>query len=214
MPPVTASANDAFQVVVVGRQEGQQTNNVLNFVAATSIDDVELRLITAFAECFVEQLLPVLSSSWTLESIHWKQTAPVLGVEHITVPTGAGNGGTAGAVLPSLASACISIRTLLGGRSKRGRMYIGGIPENATDGSIFDTDGAFWAGLLAFAACVVSKFVLGDPPGANSFYLAVYSRKIGGASFPYGATGFTPIVSLTPDQIVATTRSRKVGRGA
>jgi hypothetical protein len=93
-------------------------------------------------------------------------------------------------------------------------MYLAGIPEDATIDSQFDLDGDFWAALLAFCACVITKFVVGDPPAANSFQFEVYSRKIGGASFPYGATGFTPVVSMTPDVVVATTRSRKLGRGA
>jgi len=212
--PVTAVTGDAYQVRIVGRQEGQETNNVLNFVAVTSIDDVELRLITAFITCFITHLLPVLTSKWTLEKVVWKRVRPTLGPEYITVPAGAGAGGGSASALPSYASACISIRTALGGRSHRGRMYIPGIPETATVDSMFDLTHAFWAGLLAFCACVVGDFIAGDPPAANTFQMEVYSRKIGGASFPYGASGYTPIVSLTPDQIVATTRSRKVGRGS
>jgi hypothetical protein len=214
MPPVTAAVGDSYQVTIEGSQEGQRVANVLNFMAVTSIDDVELRLIAALAECFVTHMLPVLSSKYALEQIRWKQTRPVLGVEHITIPTGAGNGAGAATALPTLNAACISIRTNEGGRSKRGRMFLGGIPEDATIDSKFDTDGDFWAGLLAFAACFVTKFVAGDPPAANSFQGEVYSRKIGGASFPYGVAGFTPIVSLTPDVVVATQRSRKLGRGA
>jgi len=214
MPPVPASTGDCYQVTIEGSQEGQRIANVLNFTAVTSIDDVELRLIAAIAECFVSNLLPVLTSKYTLEQIRWKQTRPVLGVEHITIPAGAGAGGGAATALPTLNAACISIRTNQGGRSKRGRMYIGGIPESATLDSKFDTSNAFWIALIAFCACVVTKFIAGDPPAANTFQLEVYSRKIGGASFPYGAAGFTPVVSLTPDTVVATQRSRKLGRGA
>ena len=213
MPPVTAQTGDAFQVTIEGSQEGQRIANVLNFEAVTAIDDVELRLIAALAECFVTNLLPVLSSKYTLEQIRWKQTKPVLGVEHITIPAGAGAGGGAATALPTMNAACISIRTNEGGRSKRGRMYIGGIPESATTDSKFDTGGAFWAALIAFCACVITKFVAGDPPAANTFQLEVYSRKIGGASFPYQAAGFTAVVSMTPDTVVATQRSRKLARG-
>jgi len=214
MPPVTAVVGDCYQVTIEGSQESQRVSNVLNFTAVTSIDDVELRLIAAIAECFVTNLLPVLSSKYTLEQIRWKQTRPTLGVEHVTIPSGAGPGEGDATALPSLAAACISIRTAQGGRSKRGRMFIGGIPESATTDSKFATENEFWIALLAFCACVVTKFVAGDPPAANTFQLEVYSRKIGGASFPYGAAGFTPVVSLTPDTVVATQRSRKLGRGA
>jgi hypothetical protein len=212
--PVTAVTGDGYQLRIVGRQEGQETNNIVNFVAATSVDDVELRLVVVFIQCFITNLLPVLTSKWSLEKVVWKKVTPVLGPEFIYIPSGAGPGAGAANALPSYASACISIRSALGGKSHRGRMYIPGIPETATVDSQFDLTHAFWAGLLAFCACVVGAFVVGDPPGANSFQMEIYSRKIGGETFPYGASGYTPIVSLTPDQIVATTRSRKVGRGS
>jgi hypothetical protein len=45
------------------------------------------------------------------------------------------------------------------------------------------------------------------------FDVAVYSRKLGGASLPFGAAGFHDITTITPDVDCATTRSRKLGRG-
>jgi len=214
MPAVTAQQNDAYEVRVRGTQEGQETNNVFHFVAATAIDDVELRLIAALAECFITHLIPVFSSAWTMKDIVWKQVTPVLGVEHIFVPQGALVGAGNAAALPTYASAVISKRTLQGGKSHRGRFYLPGIPEAATLGSAFDTNHAFWAALAAFVACVAGKFILGDPPGANSFQMMVYSRKIGGATAPYGANGFTAIADLIPVVDLATTRSRKVKRGS
>jgi hypothetical protein len=214
MPPITAAVGDLYQVRVMGRQEGQQTQNVLHFLAATAIDDVELRLIAALAECFVTHLIPQLSSAWALEKIAWKKVAPTLGVDHETVPEGTLVGGGSASVLPSFATAVVSERTLTGGRSHRGRFSLAGIPEPATTGSQFDTSHAFWAALVAFVACVGTKFILGDPPAANSFSLQVYSRKLGGSAFPYTTPGLTEVESLVLSQLVGTIRSRKVGRGA
>ena len=212
--PTPASVGDKFQVRVVGRIEGQETNNILHFMAATAIDDVETRLVLALAECFIMHLLPVVTSAWTLEKLVWKKVSPALGVETVTVPSGAGAGAGAATALPSFVSAVISIRTAEGGRSKRGRMYLPGVVESASTISALDTGNAFWTALVAFAACVTSKFILGDPPPANSFQLEVYSRKIGGATFPYGAAGFTAVTTFLPVQQLGTTRSRKVGRGS
>jgi len=47
--PTPASVGDKFQVRVVGRIEGQETNNILHFMAATAIDDVETRLVLALS---------------------------------------------------------------------------------------------------------------------------------------------------------------------
>ncbi|SRR5258705_1414259 len=212
--PIPASTGDKFQVRVVGRMEGQETNNVLHFTAANSIDDVELRLILALAECFITHLIPVSSSAHVWERIIWKQVSPVLGVENVTVPAGFAAGGGSAVALPSYCSAVVSIRTLLGGRSRRGRMYIPGIPETANTISTFDTGNAYWTGLLAFVACLAAKFIGGDPPAVNTFQINVYSRKIGGSTFPYGANGFVAVRSMHAVQQLGTTRSRKVGRGA
>lgn len=209
-----AQQNDRFQVRVVGEMEGQQTNNILYFQAATPIDDVELRLIVALVECFQTHLIPVASSAWQLKQLVWKKVNPTLGVENIFVPTGQLVGQGAATALPSFCSAVVSIRSDLGGRSRRGRMYLPGIPEAATTVSAFDTNHAFWAALVAFCLCVTTKFVLGDPPGVNTFQMMIYSRKLGGSTFPLGTAGFTAVKRLVPVQLLGTTRSRKVGQGA
>lgn len=212
--PETASVGDKFQVRVVGTTEGAETNNVMHFMAATAVDDVELRLIAALVACFVEHLLPVTSGSWALQKLVWKRVSPTLGIEHVFVPPEAGAGSGPAQALPSFCAAVVSIRTAEGGRSKRGRMYLPGIPENATANSVIDPTNGFWTELVAFVACVVTKFVLGDPPAANSFQWMVYSRKIGGATFPYGANGFTAVTNAFPNQLIGSARSRKVGRGS
>jgi len=213
--PIPAALNDIFEVRIVGSMEGQETDNVLHFTCVGASADVELHLIVVLLNCFVTHLLPVLSSSWTLERVVWKKVASTLGVEQVYTTglpaAGAGNA----AALPSYASAVISKRTILGGRSHRGRMYIPGIPENATINSSLDPGHAFWAGLLAFAACVITEFVHPDPAGGTDLFdFAVYSRKLGGSTFPYTGAGISAITQFTPVAQLGTTRSRKVGRGS
>jgi hypothetical protein len=211
---VAASTGDAYEVRINGRMEGQQTTNVWHFVCAGADPDVLTHLILVFVQCFIDNLLPVLSSSWALEEVRWKRVSPTLGPEFVSVPVGAGAGAGGAAALPSYASLVLSLRSNEGGRSKRGRKYIAGLPETATINSQFDTTNAFWAAALAFAACVLAAFVVGDPPGAPSWQIVVYSRKIGGATLPYGAAGFTGIHTILPQQILGTTRSRKLGVGS
>jgi len=212
--PESAAVNDCYQVRLIGSIEGQQTVNVFHFRCTGADDDVLTHLVLVFAQCFIDHMLPVLSSAWSLTEIRWKRVTPTLGIEFISVPVGAGAGGGGAAALPSYASVVFSERTALGGRSHRGRSYFAGIPEAATNGSQLDTGHAFWAGALAFAVCVISNFVPGDPPGSPSWALCVYSRKIGGAAFPYGLSGFTQVREYVPAALLGTTRSRKVGRGS
>lgn len=214
--PTVAFQNDTYQVRIVGRIEGQETNNILYFrcVSGQGDDDVALHLIQALLQCVIDNLLPVLTSAWTLERIVWKKVFPQLGPEIISVPQGQAAGAGPSAALPSFASVVFSIRTQFGGRSKRGRMYLPGIPEAATNGSAIDPTGAFWAGLIGFALCFISKFVTGDPPGSNQWQSMVYSRKLGGSTFPLGNNGFEAVTEFVPNSLLGTTRSRKVGRGS
>lgn len=213
---IPAAIGSSWQVVIEGRQEGQLTANVMHFTCVGATTDVDLNLIQVLLSCFITHLLPVLSSAWTLERVRWKQVSPAVGIEQISIPTGgAAAGGGAAACLPSFCSAVLSKRTLFAGRSGRGRMFIAGIPEGQATNSLLDTAGPLWAGLLGFALCVINAFVHPDPAGgSNLFDLMVYSRKIGGNTEPLGSSGFHAVRELVPVQLVATTRSRKVGRGA
>ncbi len=212
---IPAAVNSLWEVRIQGRIEGQETDNVLHFKCVGATSDVELHLIQVLLTCFITHMLPVITSTWTLERVLWKQVSPVLGVEQISIPVGSGAGGGSAAALPSYCSALISKRTLTGGRSHRGRMYVAGIPEDQTTGSAINTEGPFWAALLAFALCVITEFVHPDPAGGTDIFdLIVYSRKIGGSAFPYGLTGSTDVREFVPVAQIATTRSRKVGRGS
>lgn len=212
--PVAAAINSLWEVRLDGSIEGQKTENVLHFKCVGASADVSLHLILVIAACFIDNLLPVLSSAFSFDSITWKQVAPTLGVENVTIPPGAGAGGGNAAALPSYASAVISKRTLTGGRSHRGRMYIPGIPEDQTTGSKITNPSDLWAGIAAFIVCVLTNFKHPDPAGGTDLFdLVVYSRKLGGSSFPYGLTGVSDVDNLVPVQDLGTTRSRKLGRG-
>jgi hypothetical protein len=217
MATEAAAPGDLYQVVVAGTLEEQECLNVWDFKCLNGDSDVNLHLILVFINCFITNLLPVLSNNYVLNEVRWKKVSPSLGIEHVTIPAGAGPGQNDGDGLPSYVSAVMSKHTLLGGRSHRGRVYIGGIPESDTTGSLINIEppnAALWTALLAFAACVVSAFVHPDPAGGSNIWnVGVYSRKIGGATFPFSPTGFTSMTEIVPHRELATTRSRKIGRG-
>lgn len=213
--PIPAAVNDIIEVRIVGKMEGQETDNIMHFVCVGATADIELHLIVVLVTCFVTHLLPALTSSWSFEKVVWKKVGPTLGVEQIyTTDLPAAGGGNA-AALPSYCSAVISKRTLLGGRSHRGRSYFAGIPEDQTINSSIDPASDLWAALLAFAACVIENFYYPDPAGAtDAFQFEVYSRLLGSATYPLTLAGVTPVTQYTPVAALGTTRSRKVGRGS
>lgn len=214
MPPISSAVNDLWQVRVKGFQEGQETNNVLHFLCTGASSDVELHLIQALIQCFVTHLLPAWSNQWLLDTVVYKRVAPTLSPEFVSSTTTGVTGALTTDSLPTFNAALISIRTAQGGKSKRGRMFLAGIPESATIKSQFDLAGLPWLAILAFAACLVDKFIDNGELGTDKFNLGIYSRKLGGATFPYNLAGFTPATSLHPVGLVATMRSRKVGRGS
>jgi len=212
---IPAAVGDVYEVVIEGRTEGQITDNVFHFECVGADSDVLTHLILVFIQCFIDNVLPVLSSSWALERVRWKRVSPTLGVEQVSVPVGAGAGGGNAAALPSYAAAVISKKTLTGGRSFRGRTYIPGIPEDQTINSAIDISKPLWAGLLAFAACVIANFVHPDPAGGSNIWdLIVFSRKINGNALPYLDGATTDVREYVPVQQLGTMRSRKVGRGS
>lgn len=216
---IAAAVGDVYEVVIEGRQEGQLTANVLHFACVGADTDVDLHLIQVLLTCFINNLLPVLSSAWALERIRWKQVSPNLGIEQISIPVGQTNGEGLAAALPSFNSAVISKRTMFAGRSGRGRMFIAGIPEDATVGSHFDPNHAFWQGLLAFAVCVINNFVHPDPAGGSNLWdFMVFARKFaidpdGKVRAPHPGNAFKAVREFVPVSQIGTTRSRKVGRG-
>lgn len=214
MPGPASVAGAIWQVRVVGELDGQKTVNVLHFITPGNVDDMELRLIVVLANCFLTHLVPVWPTGFTLKELRYQMmsTNPP-GLEYI-YPVVGGTGTGPAAALPSFNSAVISIRTAIGGRSGRGRVFIPGIPEAATTNSAFDTGNAFWTALIAFVACVAGSFVGTAPDPANAVRWVVYSRTLGGASVPFGVAGATRVVTAAPLSLIGTTRSRKVGRGA
>lgn len=210
-----AAAGEIWQVLVQGVIEDQQCENVLFFRAQDTDPDPLAGLIADLVECFVTGLVPVLSGTYTFERIVARRIVPDIGPDVIYTPAAgvAVQGATAGDALPSYCSALISLQSVRGGRSGRGRMFVAGVPESQTVASYINSEAALWAGLLAFCVCMLQKFVHKDVPGAGDWEWGVFSRKLGGAKAPFTAAGFAYISAATPRRLLATTRSRKIGHG-
>lgn len=212
---VPAAQGELWQLFIQGRIENQQCENVLWFRADTAVEDMIVHLLNVVLSCFVSNVLPVLSTTYTFERIRARRVFPSLGPDIDVVPEEGTilSGQAAGDAEPSFVSALISLRSSRGGRSGRGRMFIAGVPEGSTTASYLNVEAGLYVALLAFCVCMITGFTVGDPPAANSVSWGVFSRKLGGLKFPYSAAGYAPIISATPIRELATTRSRKIGHG-
>jgi hypothetical protein len=213
--PTSAQAGEIWQVLIQGVIEEQQCENVLFFRAQDTDPNVLANLIADLVECFLTGLVPALSATYQFERIVAHQIFPIVGPEVIYTPAQgvATQGAAAGDAEPSFVSALISLQSTRGGRSGRGRMFVAGVAEGQTIASRINSEAALWAALLAFCVCMLQKFVTKDIPAAGDWEWGVFSRKIGNKQAPFLAAGFAAITAATPKQLLATTRSRKIGHG-
>lgn len=213
--PTTAEAGEVWQVLLQGKIENQECENVIWFRSAGADSDVALHLLTEIMECFVTTLLPVLASSYEFERVVGRRMTPTVGND-IEVRQAAGEdvlGQAEGDSEPSFVSALISLRSVRGGRIGKGRMFIAGVPESGTLKSYIPTEGAFYAGLVAFVGCMMGKFLAPHTLPLNKWEWGVFSRKIGHAKAPFDPLGFSPIADAIVKPLLSTTRSRKIGHG-
>jgi hypothetical protein len=212
-----AAAEEIYLVQIDQRLEEQQALNILMFRTHLGDNDVETHLLKKILDCVMASLVPIMPKTYELVGVHGVRCSPTTGPPLSVFPV-AGDivaGDAAREALPSFCSTLVSIQSERGGRSGRGRMFIPGVPEVATEGSKIIPESPYWAGILAYVACIAAAFIhSGEFPVANQWEIGVMSRKIGGPKPPFLSTGFSPALRLTPRDLIATTRSRKVGHGS
>lgn len=167
---------------------------------ATGIIDTDLYSLYVAARC---------TNDFHFSGIHGRQLA-------VPAPTYDGAYSLAGGVstdnLPPQSALVATLRTGYAGRTKRGRLYLGGFSEALqVDGQ---WDASFVAAMQTYFDDMVAALGLG---GSNTDYQwGVWSRKLGGEDpGPYNlAAGWTPISSVVVRPIVYTQRRRTIGVGA
>jgi hypothetical protein len=211
-----AEAGSIIQVTPRFLIEGQQTENVMYFRCHNASDDFNTDLLLVVAQCAIAHLLPGLAADTQLESVHGQIVGPAIGLEDDWTPA-TGDivaGAASGDAEPSFVSAVVSLRTTQPGRSGRGRMFIGGIPEVGTSGSLLNIEGITYPAIVAFLACIVAAFPKAELGTGAHFEWGVYSRKLGGVTKPpFPDVGFHAVTSFIVRRELGTQRRRKIGRG-
>lgn len=211
------------EVVVHMRQQGQEVLHVWHFRNETAVDDMESRLLRALLECYLTQLLPQCSNLLTIERVTGMQVGPTLGPMYEIQPgeDDVAQGALSADALPTHDSIVANIHTTRAGRSGRGRKFIAGIPEGAAIGSLVSPTHAFWLAVLAWAACVATKFIHGNElSGPNTISVGVLAKTLkapdsdGKRKAPWPDATFARATSIRPKNIVGTMNSRKYNRGS
>lgn len=202
------------EVRIVGQIHGQTTNNVLHFATNTQINDpiqrdtLILALLTAMLACVTEQLLPAITSDWSLTQLEGRSLFPTVG-DPVIKPPDAPVAGTASAASVSFASSLIAIRTSVGGRRGRGRIFLPPPGEGETTNSI-SSNGVF-VDLTNFINCVVAKFV--GQAATEQWRIGVLSKKDLAGQIGNFNTAFREATSLVPNRTLAVMSRRRIGRG-
>lgn len=115
--------------------------------------------------------------------------------------------------LPSYCAGVLSLRTGLGGRSNRGRLYIAGIPEDDSADSRLNPDG-----LIRFQAIATSLLTnFAGSEFTNRFRYIVWSRRraLIDADAPHPVVAFasTEIKQIIARSILGTQKHRQIGHG-
>lgn len=208
------ATGEVVQVLVQGTIEEQQCENVWYFRAQAADPDMLANLLLDLAACLLA-LIPSLSSTYRLERLKAKVVSPAVGLEEEWTPglSDTIQGAASGDGRASHESALISLQTTRPGRSGKGRAYMAGVPEGSVTASYINLESPFLIGLTAFVACMIGKFKTKDVVAPGDYEWGVMSRKIGGLKPPFLPAGFAPVTKAIVRREVATTRSRKIGRG-
>lgn len=202
--------NRIVQATIVGSLHGQETNNVLHF-GVNPAEILLTQLAVAIVTCLVSTFRPMAGDDWLLEKVTVRELYPNLSdpVDYIHNVTVAGTGLPSS---PSFVANLARIRTGLGGRRNRGRIFLPAVVENDVTSSRL-TDSAMTK-FQAFCACLVGQFVKQGELAAPDFEIGVLSRTKAKEVGQTIETAFTPATSITPVREVARMGSRRIGHGS
>lgn len=213
---VAAAAGEIHEVVLKQRQEGQEVLNVLHFHCDTAVDDMETRLLLALITCLTTVLRPAQGSNWQVVGARGKRVFPDVGPIYEVAPPEVDEiqGEALGDTSPTFVAIVVNIHSLRGGRRGRGRMFLAGVPEGATNGSHIEETNPYWTVIINYLACVAGAFIHSATDlDTNQVSLGVLSRAEGNDKPPYTAGQWARATKLVPNNLLKTQNSRKIGHG-
>lgn len=213
MPPIVPQT--IAEVRVVGSLHGGDCINVWHVGSSEVFPDFDtwqaalLALAAAMLECAVTTLLPAVSSDYRLVRVEAKMIYPTV-TDYFIATAAPEDIGELGPTSVSFAASLVNLRSGRDGRRGRGKKYLPPPGEANVANSL--VDGPTLVLIAAFLACVAGKFV--GSGATEPWRLGVISRKdLGGILGNYPAA-FKELVSMNPVALMASQRSRKVGRGS
>jgi hypothetical protein len=191
------------RVRVIGALGTERAENVYHLrrpAGAPWTADVVQSAALAVYQAYEANLLPFLSSTYTLLRTEAVQLAGPGSMQGAHTPAAGAAGAITGDCLPFNVAACVTMRTGLAGRSFIGRTYLPGIPELYQSASLLTVG--------AYDAYNQAAEVFRQDVNAAGYVLGVYSQFTGGAPRAEGL--FTPATSYAmADRVLDSQRGRK-----
>lgn len=154
---------------------------------------------------------PMVFNTITFVEVSVQMIAPTEGDIVRVVLSGPGTA-TGSTPAPCNSAGCITWRSQLAGRSRRGRSFIAGLEYGAGSSNYMTWNATRIGTMSTFATGLTTRYSLGGNPGA--FFMVVWSRKLGGATPPRNpAAGAAMISGFTPQPYICTMGTRRSGRG-
>jgi hypothetical protein len=199
-----------IQATIVGSLHGSETNNVLHF--GTNLDPFVPADLAADLFAFANASLnDAISGEQNIVQVRIRQLTPVITDAQDFFPAAPIKGPDFTPALPSFNAVLVSMKTGLGGRSFRGRIFFPGVQKNDADQSVLTSGGVTkWQAVVDE---LVSRYIPDPEPAAvKSWNLGVWSIFNNKIKRP--APVFTTANLLILRSIIATMHSRKKGVGS
>lgn len=205
------AVNDLYRTAFSVQVSGQTTVNVMYFKQLNSSlqDD---------AQSAANIITPILSTAYS-NVLASNSTNPVSNVtctrvSRLFADTGTAIGnvgpGIGGDVMPALVACTVKIKTGFAGKTRRGRIFVGGVPSVFVAFSTVSTTAI--ARYQLFMDGIRNNFMGGAP--VSGFQLGVFSRtRYAILSNPFDDY-FKPATQLVLNGAIASMRSRKFGVGS
>lgn len=207
------------QVRINGKIHGQDCINVLHFASNEIESDVSppspllTALVEAVLECVIETLLPAVTQDYTIVDVEgrfvYNAGGSPLGSDPVVATAPPASVGELGPTSVSFASSLVNLRSGVGGRSGRGKMFLPPPGESNITNSLMDSGTADL--LVDFLTCMAGKF-LGTSP-TTVWRWVIFSRTLAGGTFSSWDVATFIVSQMTPVQRISVLARRKIGRG-
>lgn len=185
----------------------QRVSNTLHVLDPGSLPtdtDRAVYVTSRAIRAWVDNMLAEQSREISLRRVRVRHLGEQSGADLETEVPGGANGNQTIDSLPGNVAFAVSLRTGLSGRSRRGRIYISGLPENGVTGNTLT--GPYRGGLTAAVRGLIDDLV------ADELLPVIVSYVTGGEYRPVGLVNRILSVVST-DGVVDSQRRRLTGRG-